>query len=522
MSKRIKNFNDFVNESYNPSGINEGFLSTIKNYARRFFGWTGKFLKSIVDGLIEPIPYGPKKGLPTIMLFLPENGSIYKQLTEFERGVNPIKESSYYELEEAIVPLEYTGADQSVRNVSAEELKKRLLKLYRSKQRGGRAKPIFIYGAPGIGKTQIVNSLYLDKDLNEVKGLVLKSLGEAADELKIPVLKLDLQFMNPEDFLGIPSKHDIEPVQVEDGKLISSGKGFTRANPPRILPTDNGPDDRGGIIFMDEMNRSKGPVQNSIMQFVQEGRIGDYQLPDKWVIVAAGNRPEEADVTDFDFALADRFVIYNYVPTVESWADWASTNGKIFPELVTFLMHNKELFHELDTDKEVKNFPSPRSWSDSALMIYDEVQDENLNSWRDLPDQVVHDIFFDNVGPFAAGKIAEYLKILKRISIQDMEKIKKDPDNAPILEAARERSILYGLSSMVSSSVREYSTIELYNIMKYFTRYNELEVLSWLYKSIIEKYPQFKFSGSAATGEEDNMKLEAAKMVVSGARNKGL
>ena len=58
--------------------------------------------------------------------------------------------------------------------------------------------------------------------------------------------------------------------------------------------------------------------------------------------------------------------------------------------------------------------------------------------------------------------------------------------------------------------------------MKYFTRYNELEVLSWLYKSIIEKYPQFKFSGSAATGEEDNMKLEAAKMVVSGARNKGL
>jgi hypothetical protein len=273
---------------------------------------------------------------------------------------------------------------------------------------------------------------------------------------------------------------------------------------------------------MDEMNRSKGPVQNSIMQFVQEGRIGDYQLPDKWVIVAAGNRPEEADVTDFDFALADRFVIYNYVPNVESWADWARSNGKIFPELVAFLMNNQNLFHELDIDKEVKNFPSPRSWSDSALQVYDEVQDENVNSWRDLPDQVMHDIFFDNVGPFAAGKIAEYLKILKKISIQDIEKIKTDPDNSPIIEAAREKSILYGFSSMVASSVTEYSPVELYNVVKYFARYDQLEMLSWLYKSILEKYPQFRPPSVATGNEEDTMKLDAAKMIISGARNKGL
>jgi MoxR-like ATPase len=517
-NNRIKNFNDFVNESYNPR-VNEGFFSGLVNLIKRVGGWAGEFIKAIGQGLIKPIPSGPMKGMPVAMLFLPENGPVYQQMMKYQQGVNPLKESVSYELEEAIVPLEYTGADQSVRNVTAEELKKRLIKLYRSKQRGGRAKPIFIYGAPGIGKTQIVNSLYLDK---EGKELSIKAIGEAADALKIPVLKLDLQFMNPEDFLGIPSKHDIEAVEIENGKVTNSGRGFTRANPPRILPTDNGKDDRGGIIFMDEMNRSKGPVQNSIMQFVQEGRIGDYQLPDKWVIVAAGNRPEEADVTDFDFALADRFVIYNYVPNVESWADWARSNGKIFPELVAFLMNNQNLFHELDIDKEVKNFPSPRSWSDSALQVYDEVQDENVNSWRDLPDQVIHDIFFDNVGPFAAGKIAEYLKILKKISIQDIEKIKTDPDNSPIIEAAREKSILYGFSSMVASSVTEYSPVELYNVVKYFARYDQLEMLSWLYKSILEKYPQFRPPSVATGNEEDTMKLDAAKMIISGARNKGL
>jgi hypothetical protein len=26
------------------------------------------------------------------------------------------------------------------------------------------------------------------------------------------------------------------------------------------------------------------------------GRIGEYQLPSKWIIVAAGNRPSEAEV----------------------------------------------------------------------------------------------------------------------------------------------------------------------------------------------------------------------------------
>jgi hypothetical protein len=104
-----------------------------------------------------------------------------------------------------------------------------------------------------------------------------------------------------------------------------------------------------------------------------------------------------------------------------------------------------------------------------------------------------------------------------------MERIKNDPDNSPMIESAsKEKSILYGLSSMVFSSISNYSTKELYNVIKYFSRYDQLEMLSWIYKSILVKFPEFKFSGTAATTEEDKMKLEAAKMVISGARNKGL
>jgi len=499
MSKRIKNFSEFVNESYLPSynnvRLDEGFLSKIKEYAMKFFGWTGRFLQSLAKGLIEPIPYGPKKGLPTIMLFLPENGSIYKQMYEFERGVNPLKE--------ARIPLEYTGEDQSVRNISAEQLREDVIRLYKSKESGGRAKPIFIYGAPGIGKTEIV--------------------GQAADELGVPVMKLDLQFMNPEDFLGIPSKHDVEPVQVEGGKLVSVGKGFTRSNPPILLPTDNGKDDRGGIIFMDEMNRANKAVLNSIMQFVQKGEIGPYKLPDRWVIVAAGNRPEEAEgVADFDFALADRFTIKNYVPTIESFGNWANKNEKILPELVLFLNDNPLLFHNLDADKKSLNYPTPRSWTDGALILNDEIKYKGADSWRDIPKDDIMNIFYDQVGPEAAGKFIAFLEILRKVSESDINDIINNPMSAIIIPDAQSRkSVLYGIMESVLKKIKGYDPQKLYNIMTYFNRYDQLEPLSWLYKDILSTYPEFRFGGKSDT-PDDELKHKAALLVTSGAKSKGL
>jgi len=494
-NKRILDFKGFVNESYNPE-LNEGFFSSIASLIKKVGGWAGSFLKAIAEGMIKPIPSGPMKGMPVAMLFLPENGSIYQQMLKFHKGINP--------LSEAKIPLEYTGEDQSVRNISAEDLKNDILKLYRSKDRGGRAKPIFIYGAPGIGKTEIV--------------------GQAGDELQVPVLKLDLQFMNPEDFLGIPSKHDIRQTKVEDGVLVDPGAGFTRANPPRILPQDNGKDGRGGIIFMDEMNRANKVVLNSIMQFVQQGRIGEYQLPDKWVIVAAGNRPEEAEgVADFDFALADRFTIKNYVPTVERWASWAEKNEKILPELVTFLTFNKELFHHLDTDKKVLNYPTPRSWTDGALVLNDEIMDSGAKSWRDISIDTIYNIFYDQVGPEAASKFTDFLSVIKRVTDVDIQTILNDPDNAKIIEEGlKQKSVIYGLMETVLKRLDSYDPQKAYNVMSYFNRYSQLDSLGWLYKAIIHKFPEFKFGGAGVQSPEDKLKHDAALMVTSQAKQKGL
>jgi len=495
MKKRILDFNSFVNESYQ---VNEGIMSMVSSFFKRATGWVASIYQAIKDGLVPKITSGPDQGKPAAMIFLPENGDIVEQMKKFYVSSNSTT------INEAKIPLEYTGEDQSVRNISADDLMKDVVKLYRSKMRGGRAKPIFIYGAPGIGKTEIV--------------------GQAGNELGVPVIKLDLQFMNPEDFLGIPSRHDIKMPKVEGGVLVDPGSGFTRSNPPRLLPPDNGEEGKGGIIFMDEMNRANKVTLNSIMQFVQQGRIGEYQLPDKWVLVAAGNRPEEAEgVADFDFALADRFTIKNYVPTVERWTSWAEKNEKILPELVTFLTFNKEYFHHLDTEKKVLNYPTPRSWTDAALILNDEVIDSGAKSWRDIPMEDIRGIFFDQVGPDAASKFIEFLTAVAELTDYDIQTILNDPDNAKMVEKGRtKKDILYGLMETVLKNIESYDPKKCYNIMYYFNKYSQLDPLSWLYKAVLSKFPEFKFGGGAAQAPEDKLKLEAAKMVTGQAKDKGL
>ena len=533
MTKRVLNFDGYVrkiNEGIDPT--NEGKIGDFfKKMGSSISSMASKFANWIKEGIISIIPSGPKKGTPAANYFSPEDGSIVDQInklyagTEFAKmnpvpGLNESEEFYFDEVDEARVPTEYTGEDQTVRNIGPEELKSMLVKLYKSKERGGPAKPIFIYGAPGIGKTQIV--------------------GQAAQQLGVPMLNLDLQFMSPEDFLGIPKVVDVEEPEYKEGKLVSAGKGVTRSNPPSILPPDNGEEGRGGILFLDEMNRANPRVINSMMQFVQMGRIGEYRLPDRWVIVAAGNRAEDVSgagqVAEFDFALADRFKIINFVPDPKKWSEWAKSAkdklGSVFqPEIVGFIERNPELFHYLDNEKNALKFPTPRSWTDAAMALRDEMLDAGAEDWRDLPTDTIFDVYSDAVGPSAAGKLKAYLDIIKRIPERDLEMIVTNPEKAtPISKGPEFSNVAYGLYEMALRKAEEdnggKATIEnLFNIMKYYSMLDNLEILSWVYARIKEKYPEFAVTEDTLKEKdtpEGKMKFEAAMMVKKGMSGKGL
>jgi len=523
-NKRVVDFRTFL---INESEMSEGFRSAIKSKIDKLTGWAKSLYSRIVNNEIKLIPKGLKKGVPMIGYFDPLLGDMTEQLNDFYRGtefakLNPLSslmESEILEwnienLNEERIPLEWTGEGE-VRNVSPIELATMIEKLYRSKKRGGRAKPIFIYGAPGIGKTQIVE--------------------QVGEKLGIPVEPLDLQFMAPEDFLGIPKTLDVVKPDMEkyretlDKKHL--GRGITVSNPPGNLPISNGQDDRGGIIFMDEMNRSNTMVLNSTMQFVQHGRLGDYQLPDRWIQVAAGNRAAEATVAEFDFALANRFTVINLVPTVPIWSEWARGPGEVPTEVITFIEKNQELFHYLDPEVGAITFPTPRSWTDAAEIIKDEVIEAEVKSWRQLPMEDIFNIFTDQIGANAAGALKAYLEIMLRLSEKDLELMVTDPMKAPKLSKTTDfSSIIYGVSEMAIKKAEELAKGEptpqmLLGIMKYFERYENPEQLTGIYHRMRVKYPDFGITQEVIDNEKepDNAaKIEAAMMIQKGAKGKGL
>ena len=504
--------------------LNEAIFSKIAGAVKKFFQKVGKLFFFMFQGeptteAMAPVNVGVLekdgalyKGVSYIpsqadLEISPDLGSLNNvQRLSTKRGGDQVTEG---ELNEVRIKLEHP--DKNIPNVDKKELYRRI----RMVVKNSLGKPLMIWGAPGIGKTQIV--------------------AQAADAAGVDMINLDLQFMAPEDFMGIPKVVDIEEPEYEGGRLKSVGKGITRSNPPAVLPTDNGPDGKGGFIFMDEMNRANKKVLNSMMQFVQMGRIGQYQLPDKWVLVAAGNRPEDVsgsgEVAEFDFAMANRFVIVNFVPDPKKWAEWAKSKNIFEPEIVGFVERNPELFHYLDNEKSDLVFPTPRSWTDAAMALKDYMIDTGAKDWRELPTDRIFDIYSDAIGPSAAGKLKAYLDIIKRIPERDLEMIVTDPEKATLIAKGPEfSSVAYGLYEMALRKAEEMNngkatTENLYNIMKYYQMLNNLEILSWIYARIKEKYPEFSLTEDTVKEKntpEGKMKIEAAMMVKKGMESKGL
>ncbi len=476
---RIKKFSDYVNEDYS-------FRDVLKR-GKKMVSDLGGWISSLMTNLI---PEGPKSGAPMVayMDATPEK-SILQQVRELYGKTAEESEDSSLDLEEsqieeAMDSLAYPTQD--VVNVDAKTLKGELKDRFDSLLEGGFAKPIFIFGAPGIGKTEIV--------------------AQVCDELGIQLMTVDLQFMDPADFLGVPKVVDVasdDPV----------GAGVTRANPPQWLPRDNGAGDKGGIIFFDELNRAADPVITGMMNLAQGRRVNTYNLPDKWLIVAAGNRPSDdapEKVKELGTALADRFSIYNYVPSVKGWIDYVQKSDKplkgamgavagevVLPELVSFLEFSEDYFHTLDPNKPDVKFATPRGWIDASKFLYSKLKKMEKSGSSEISADELLRIFQTEVGYSAANAFVKFYNIVQSIPIQDVVKVFDEPEAAPIPKkkgGAYEPDVMFAtLAAIVSRSekVNPDKTItpeQFSNAVDYAIRIDSAEYASSFVNMLISKH----------------------------------
>jgi len=199
--------------------------------------------------------------------------------------------------------------DVNIADVGMKELKSILAENYEMRLEDSREMfGTFIWGAPGIGKTQSLQQFCKSKGLD--------------------LMVWNLATCEPSDFIGVP---DIEVI--EDKAGVTSKRTANR--PPIIFP----PKDikNGGILFLDEMNRANKFVLGAALTLCIEGRAGTYILPDTWQVIAAGNRAEDADVEEMDAALGNRFQHVNLFLTVTEWLKWASQQPDMYPGIVAFV-----------------------------------------------------------------------------------------------------------------------------------------------------------------------------------------
>ena len=299
-----------------------------------------------------------------------------------------------------------SSLDPGMRNVDVKELVQEIIDVYnmnteRVEEGKKRTKndALFIWGAPGIGKTEI--------------------LREVADELGCVVIEFHLATIEPTDFRGVPKVENIVKGSVDpkDERTVSKI--------PAIFPTDDGETGRGGIMFFDELNRAPKMVLSAALPLCLGGAIGEYELPPHWIVVAAGNRPEDIGgaATPIEPALANRFAHVNYAPTIESWISWAIKKKHINPDLIAFLQFNKSYFHKLDPEKENQmNWPSPRTWDLASRKEFF----KKHKDWKNkLSYDQIRNIYMPLVGGEASLAFIEYLKLKEFYNEKDVADVYK-------------------------------------------------------------------------------------------------
>lgn len=185
---------------------------------------------------------------------------------------------------------------------------------------------IMLAGAHGIGKSRILTDYF------EAKG--------------IPVVTLFLgQMSDPGDLIGLPEK---------DKKT-----GKTNFLPPYWFPTDGQPI----VLFLDELNRARPEILQSVMDLTLNRKLAGKSLPEGSRIISAVNAGEEYQLTDLDPALVSRFNIYTFRPSVADWLLWAERAG-LSPLVIKFIEDNPAyLDGKLKEDADnLEKTPDRRAW----------------------------------------------------------------------------------------------------------------------------------------------------------------
>ena len=251
---------------------------------------------------------------------------------------------------------------------------------------------LMIWGSPGIGKSaialQYANDNYpLRKDNVEKLKNLLERAQDPEDEFvtmkdyhdfenslldqETNFIDFRLSQIEPSDLRGIPipvkfyydeNYNQILEHQLADHPGYTEETGVVWAS-PSILKL---PKDWKGVILFDEINSAMPIVQAASYQLILDRRVGELVLPERALILAAGNRETDGGVT-FSLAtpLRDRMTHVEMVPDCDDWINNYAIPNMVNPGTIAFIKQTGSRFFNTLNPKDASHAggSSPRSWT---------------------------------------------------------------------------------------------------------------------------------------------------------------
>lgn len=275
-----------------------------------------------------------------------------------------------------------------------------------------RRRASMLWGTRGVGKSSIVR--------------------QVAEHFRVPLVDLRLT--------------TIEPVDIRGAIYADEALAKTVWFPPEFLPSA---DRHDGILFLDELTAADQRLQISAYSLILDRRVGNYQLPDGWQVIAAGNASFHGAIShDMGTALADRMFHFNVQTVIDAFLAYALEKD-FAPEVMAYLKVRPDKLDDTQAQLSAEHLigASPRGWEDISNVLKSGLSDSAKR------------VFVQ--GRIGAANAAEFFGVLRELQAgADVVRLlaaRPGPDTAALLPKTLDG--LYGMTYGLLAACVDHATV---------------------------------------------------------------
>jgi hypothetical protein len=337
--------------------------------------------------------------------------------------------------------------------------------------------PVILWGAPGIGKTEVIYSLVAERMMEDLKNSFIentKSLDKESKEFsklkadldqKLKVLDFDVPTY---DFLEMIEKHCLvlrlaeRPIEQLQGVVVpsmSNEENFARFVMPENLVRVK--DSDWGIVFLDELDKASDSKFGAATHIMENRVVGDLQLGKGWYVIAAANREEDSILANpIPAELRNRSANIEVDGDVETWIKWA-VNHNVRKDIILFHKFNGgEWLCNYEVEQSY-SFPTPRSWT-MASRVIDKLElkmkpDYNNPESVEVFNNVVRNELADFVGKQAQSEFFQYRELYLKFNVKA---ILEGKDRIPTKDTRKDERSLISDQCIAAFAVADQVGIE--------------------------------------------------------------